>query len=192
MRRMRAPGAIKLSLVFIGTGVASAWFADSTASDASGTLMYEAMMICPQAVCSERFDTTYLVYHGPGFDPYITAYNQTNRRWLATYNPSAVIGHALEAVHTLERPVIASGATFAAVPGGSARRALQRSCGAHSARPSAVGLRRSSAPGDARCGSLHPRRAGRRRPERREPFRVGAHGCRSAMVHSYLSCEDLL
>jgi putative cell wall-binding protein len=85
MRRWCALGAVALLFALISAGVAFAWTADFTADGASGTPTYEAMAIYPQAVYSARFNTTYIVFQGSSFDPYITAYDHTKATWLPTY-----------------------------------------------------------------------------------------------------------
>ncbi|MDO9557601.1 MAG: cell wall-binding repeat-containing protein [Coriobacteriia bacterium] len=83
----RLPILVLMIAAFVLTTgvVANGWYADFFSADASSNGTYEAMVINPEAVHDPANNLTYVVFQGPGLDPYITAYDHTADAWSATY-----------------------------------------------------------------------------------------------------------
>jgi len=78
--------ALMIAAFVLALGViANGWYADFFSAHASSNGTYEAMVINPEAIHDPANNLTYVVFQGPGLDPYITAYDHTAGAWSATY-----------------------------------------------------------------------------------------------------------
>ncbi len=68
-------------LLVLASAPAEAKTTDYFDRDASGTAIYEAMVIAPPAVYDEPRNTTWITYQGYGLDPYLAGFDHATSRW---------------------------------------------------------------------------------------------------------------